>query len=305
MQPLWIDTDMGVDDALAIGLALNSPEVELVGIAVVAGNVARELGVRNALQVLELLERDEVPVFVGADAPLAREGVDAHAVHGSQGLGRARLPEPGMLPAGGAVSCLIDEIGKRPGELVVIAVGPLTNLALAERASPGVLNGARRVVAMGGALWRAGNVTPHSEFNIYADPHALRELLQAHVNLTLVPLDITERLALTHNQIAARLGARRDRWAQFVADATHTVVEYEQANSGFSGLHLHDPAAVAMAVDPSLFELRTVFIDVETEGEQIGHIAVSEEGHGYPVDCAIDVDAVRCMELLRHRLLDV
>lgn len=305
MQPIWIDTDMGVDDALAIALASKSPEIDLVGLAVVAGNVAHDLGVRNALQVLELLERAEVPVFVGADAPLVRDAVDAHAVHGSQGLGQARLPEPTMLPAGGAADSLINEIGTRPGELIVVAVGPLTNLALAERASPGVLNSARRVVAMGGALWRAGNVTPHSEFNIYADPHALRELLQADVNLTLVPLDITERLSLVQEQIAARLASRRDPWAQFVIDSTHSVIEYERAHSGVSALYLHDPAAVAMVIDPSLFDFRTVYIDVETEGEHIGHLAVREDGRGYPLDCAVEVDAVRCMELLSHRLLDI
>lgn len=307
MQPLWIDTDMGVDDALAIGLASKSPEVEIVGVAVVAGNVAQEVGVRNALQVLELLGRDEVPVYVGADAPLARSAVDAHAVHGSEGLGQARLPEPSMLPAGGAVDGLVDEIRARPGELIVVAVGPLTNLALAERASPGVLNCARRVVAMGGALWRAGNVTPHSEFNVYADPHALVELLQAEVNLTLIPLDITEKLALMKDQIAARLRGRSDSWGPFVTDATHSVIQYEQEQSDFSGLHLHDPAAVAMVIDPSLFDFRTVSIDVETKGDQIGHTVVcsGDERRGYPVECAVEVDVVRCTEFLSHRLLDI
>ena len=229
MQPVLFDTDLGVDDALAIAMALNAPELDVVGLTVVSGNVSIEQGTRSALQLLELLGRDDVPVYVGAEKPLFIDRVDAVQVHGSTGLGYAELPEPSTLPVGRAVDHVIREIQKRPGELIIVAIGPLTNLALAERKSPGILNRARRVVAMGGALWCGGNITDTSEYNIYADPHALSELLQAQTNLTLIPLDVTEQLTLTEGEIVAACKAHGNRWTRFRQEATQSVFEFEQA----------------------------------------------------------------------------
>ncbi len=307
MQPIVIDTDMGVDDALAIILAINSPEVELMGLTTVAGNVPLEQGTRNALQVLELLDRDEIPVYMGAAAPLERTPVNAQVVHGLHGLGDAELPEPQMLPAGRAVDYLISEIMTRPGELIIVAMGPLTNLLLAEQKSPGILNCARSVLAMGGALWCDGNITKTSEFNSFADPHALRQLIQADVELTLVPLDITQKLQLLESDIHAGLNGRKDAIATFISDSTRSVIAYEKEHANFPGLYLHDPAVAALIIEPALFETKILWIDVDVSAENAGCTTVHDEGAegAYPVEVAIDVDVDQFMLAFKHRVLGV
>ena len=305
MQPVLFDTDLGVDDALAIAIALNAAELDVIGLTLVAGNVSVEQGTRSALQLLELLGREDVPVYVGAEKPLFIDRVDAVQVHGSTGLGYAELPEPSTLPVGRAVDHIIREIQKRPGELIIVAIGPLTNLALAERKSPGILNRARRVVAMGGVLWCGGNITDMSEYNIYADPHALNELLQAQINLTLIPLDVTEQLTLTEDEIVAAGEAHGDRLTRFGQKATQSVFEFEHAQGGARKMHLHDPSVPALLIEPSLFAMRALAIGVETEGASAGSLKVLPEEieEGMSVDCAVDVDSARAMEFVHGRVL--
>ena len=311
MQPVILDVDMGVDDALAIILALQSPEVELLGISTVFGNVPLGQATRNALQVLELMERDDIPVYVGADEPLVRQPVHAEAVHGKTGLGAAELPEPETLPAGNALDFIVAALEGRPGQVIIVATGPLTNLALVEQQQPDILNQARRVLVMGGALAEAGNITPVSEYNSFADPHALHYLIAAGINMTLIPLDVTHRLGLAAEVIEARLSGRDDALASFVRDATQTVIDFEREHYGFAGLHLHDPAAIALAIDASLCQSQTYVLDVETTGElTAGQVVVDrrplsrdEEREGYPIDCAMGVDVERFMQLFTHRVL--
>jgi purine nucleosidase len=283
----------------------------VVGISTVAGNVPVEMGTRNALQVLELMQRDEIPVYVGAEAPLVRQAVHALEVHGEQGLGEARLPEPEILPAGSAIDFLIESINSRPGKAMVIATGPLTNLALAEKKKPGILNRARRVLAMGGTLREAGNITPVSEFNSFADPHACRQLIRAGVDMTLIPLDVTHRVGLEEATIQKLVSGKEDSVARFLEAATRTVIAFEKEHYGYAGIHLHDPAAIAMAIDPSLFEQETLWLDVETAGElTAGQMVVDRRplGHkgerkGYPVQCAVGIEVEAFMEMFLHRLL--
>jgi len=311
MQPIILDVDMGVDDALAIMLALQSPEVELLGISTVFGNVPLNQATRNALQVLELMGRDEIPVYVGAGEPLVRKLVYAAAVHGESGLGDAVLPDPEVLPAGNALDFLIQGIQARPGEVIVVATGPLTNLALVEKKQPGILDQARRVLVMGGALAEAGNITPVSEFNSFADPHAFHQLIKAETNMSLIPLDVTHQLGMAAETIAARLAGRDDAIARFIRESTRTVIAFEQEHYNYAGVHLHDPAAVAMGIDSSLFERETLVLDVETMGElTTGQVVVDrrpfsdeEERQGYPVDCAMKVDVDRLMHMFEHRVL--
>ncbi len=311
MQPIILDVDMGVDDALAIMLALQSPEVELLGISTVFGNVPLNQATRNALQVLELMGRDEIPVYVGAGEPLVRKLVHAAAVHGESGLGDAVLPDPEMLPAGNALDFLIEGIQARPGEVIVVATGPLTNLALVEKKQPGILDQARRVLVMGGALAEAGNITPVSEFNSFADPHAFHQLIKAETNMSLIPLDVTHQLGLAAETIEARLAGRDDAIARFIRESTRTVIAFEQEHYNYAGVHLHDPAAVALGIDSSLFEMETLVLDVETMGElTTGQVVVDrrpfsneEERQGYPVDCAMKVDVDRLMHMFEHRVL--
>ena len=311
MPPIILDVDMGVDDALAIMLALQSPEVELLGISTVFGNVPLNQATRNALQVLELMGRDDIPVYVGAGEPLIRKLVHAEAVHGESGLGDAVLPDPEMLPAGNALDFLIEGIQARPGEVIVVATGPLTNLALVEKKQPGILDQARRVLVMGGALAEAGNITPVSEFNSFADPHAFHQLIKAETNMLLIPLDVTHQLGLAAETIEARLAGRDDAIARFIRESTRTVIAFEQEHYNYAGVHLHDPAAVALGIDSSLCGMETLVLDVETMGElTTGQVVVDrrpfsdeEERQGYPVDCAMKVDVDRLMHMFEHRVL--
>ena len=311
MPPIILDVDMGVDDALAIMLALQSPEVELLGISTVFGNVPLNQATRNALQVLELMGRDDIPVYVGAGEPLIRKLVHAEAVHGESGLGDAVLPDPEMLPAGNALDFLIEGIQARPGEVIVVATGPLTNLALVEKKQPGILDQARRVLVMGGALAEAGNITPVSEFNSFADPHAFHQLIKAETNMLLIPLDVTHQLGLAAETIEARLAGRDDAIARFIRESTRTVIAFEQEHYNYAGVHLHDPAAVALGIDSSLCGMETLVLDVETMGDlTTGQVVVDrrpfsdeEERQGYPVDCAMKVDVDRLMHMFEHRVL--
>ena len=311
MIPVFLDVDMGVDDALAIIMALRSPEIELLGISTVFGNVSLDQATRNALQVLELMKRDEVPVYVGASEPLERVRVHAEAVHGKSGLGDAILPDPKMLPMGNALDFLVAEVEARPGEVVVVATGPLTNLALVEKRHPGILGQVRRIVVMGGALVEAGNMTAVSEFNSFADPHALRRLIEAEANMMLVPLDLTHQLGVSAEQVGARLKGRAAPIARFLLTAMRAVIAFEKEHYNYAGMHLHDPAAVAMAIDSSLYQVENFSLDVETSGElTTGQVVVdrrplcrAEEREGYPVDCATEIDVERFMQIFFHRVL--
>jgi purine nucleosidase len=216
-----------------------------------------------------------------------------------------------MLPAGNALDFLIEGIQARPGEVIVVATGPLTNLALVEKKQPGILDQARRVLVMGGALAEAGNITPVSEFNSFADPHAFHQLIKAETNMSLIPLDVTHQLGLAAETIAARLAGRDDAIARFIRESTRTVIAFEQEHYNYAGVHLHDPAAVALGIDSSLFEMETLVLDVETMGElTTGQVVVDrrpfsdeEERQGYPVDCAMKVDVDRLMHMFEHRVL--
>ena len=310
MRPVILDMDPGVDDALAIVLALNSPEIEVMGVSVVSGNVPLEDCARNAMQVLELLERQDMPVYVGAGRPLVREPVYAFEVHGERGLGEAELPEPDMMPLGDATSFMIESINARPGEVTLVATGPLTNLAIAEARAPGILQQARRVIAMGGALQEPGNITPMSEFNFHVDPHAARNVLMAGANMTLLPLGVTRQVTLEEAAIQQRALSDSPR-VQFCADAARTVIDFGKRLYGRDSMALHDPLAVALAIDPEICETEIHWLDVETEGQLVaGQVVVDrrpfiDDGDrvGAEVECAMRANTERVLALFTERVL--
>ena len=198
-------------------LALGSPELDVIGICTVSGNVPLNTGTRNAQGLLQLFDRTEIPVYEGADQPLKRDPVFATEVHGESGMGQAVLPEPALDVRGNAVDFLVQTLSDQPGEITIIAVGPLTNLALAEQRQPGTLQKAKQVIAMGGAIAETGNSTPVAEFNFYADPHAVHTVIHSGATLLIVPLDATRQVVLSEsdieNQIAplenSRISIRR------------------------------------------------------------------------------------------------
>ena len=302
-----MDVDTGVDDALALLLALTSPEVELVGVCTVAGNVPLERTTDNTLRLLQWAGRADVPVYAGAERPLVRSAVAAADVHGVTGLGAAQLPEARTAPAGDGVEFMLSTLQARPGEVTLVATGPLTNLAYAESRVPGVLRRARQVVVMGGAVGVPGNITPTAEFNFYADPHAAHQVLASEAELVLVGLDVTEQVVLEQDVLRTCQGV----CAAFCRAACAPVMALGAELYGLTGIHLHDPVALGVALWPQLFRTQQLWVDVETAGElTAGQVVVDQRPlvddqhrRGQLVTCAVDVEQARFLELFTERVL--
>lgn len=283
MRPLILDLELTADDVLAILMALRSPEVEVMGISV-SSEVSRE-GVRSALQILELMGRDDIPVYVGAENPLPAR---VEKTPGPRGWGEESLPEPEMLPAGEAVEFLIQGIRSRVGEVVAIAAGTLTNLALAEERHPGILKQARRVLILERAR----------QDNLSANPQAVHRVLRSGANATLLPFEIVPQWRPGGNALPALAEDRPDPVNAFIRRVIGAEIE------AGGGLYLHSPLAVAMSFDPALVSMETRGLEV---GED-GRVAVEpwlpgrEVGKGYPVECVAKIEAERFVRLFAHRL---
>lgn len=268
-RPLWIDCDTGIDDALALLLAAGDPGARLVGVSTVAGNCPLPLATANTLRVLELAALGHVPVSAGAAGPLVGPARDARHVHGDDGLGgqAGALPAARARPLGEpAAQALAAALRSQPGEITVVATGPLTNLALALALDPGCAACARQVVVMGGAATVPGNVGPAAEFNLAADPEAAAVVLAAPWPLTLVGLDVTMRVRAGAAEAAALRRAGREAPA-FCAAAIEAYIRAYAALGLPGEAPLHDPLAVAVACAPGLVAAWEVPVAVETRGE--------------------------------------
>jgi len=263
--PIVLDCDPGHDDAIAILLALGSPELELVGVTTVSGNQTLDKTTANALRVLEFVGRDDVPVFAGADRPLVRERFVADYVHGETGLDGPDLPPPSRAPAdGNAVAFLADEIRGRQGRLTLVPTGPLTNVALLLALAPDARP--ERIVAMGGAIGE-GNRTPAAEFNIWADPEAARRVYESGIDLTMIGLDVTHRALLTDAHTEEF--RRRGRVGRFVAELMDFYARFHrELYRDLEGTPIHDPVAVAHVALPGLVDVRDARITVDCGWEQ-------------------------------------
>ncbi|HWO06651.1 MAG TPA: nucleoside hydrolase [Methylomirabilota bacterium] len=323
---LLIDTDPGIDDALAILLALASPEVRIETVTVVAGNVPVDLAAANARRILAVAAPTPMPpVIRGAEAPLKRSLVTAGHVHGQDGLGnldrfvdrggRLRYPEPpppkppSMVEARSAAEAILETVDRWGPELTVVALGPLTNLAAAAALDARRLARAGRVVVMGGAVTVAGNVTPAAEFNFFVDPEAAAQVLEAGLAVELIPLDVTRRVVLAQAVLTERL--RRcpdDRIARFILDFTLHGFAFGASQEG-GGIVLHDPLAMAVALDPSLVTFEPMSVEVECEGKLTRGLSLADRraisSHRKRVpSCrvAMDVDADAVLRLFLERL---
>lgn len=282
-----LDTDPGIDDSLAILLALASPEVELAGVGVTGGNCALPDGVRNALGMVELARRPDVPVCAGVALPLIRPPFTAPETHGDAGLGYARLPEPVTSVSGEhAVDLIIREIMEHPGEVTLVAVAPLTNVAMAVRKEPRIVEAVREVIIMGGAIRADGNTTQMAEFNFFVDPHAAHIVLHSGMPITLLPWDITKDVLLTQVDID-RLLQTDSPVSRFVADSTRFYIEFHEACFGFSGCSINDPVALAMAFVPDLAVTTPMRIEVEYTSE----LTAGKTVIGYAGETAREPDA--------------
>ena len=296
--PIVIDCDPGHDDAIAILLALASPEVELRGISTVACNQTLDKTTRNALKVLELADRADIPVVAGADAPLKRTLRTAANVHGESGLDGPDLPDPTTKPVDGDVVDVLAE-WLDPG-VVLVPTGPLTNVARLLERHP---HAADRIVWMGGAI-AEGNVTPAAEFNAYVDPEAARIVFESGMDVTMIGLDVTH-MALFDSTHAERLrGAGKA--GKAVAELADFFLEFHRQRYRFDGAPIHDAMAVAHVIDPTLVTTLNCNISIETTSEFCDGRTVVDRwlvtGRPENAHAGIDVDAHRFLELLVERI---
>jgi purine nucleosidase len=265
-RQIIIDTDPGQDDAVAILLALASPqELELLGIVAVAGNVPLRLTARNARIVCELAGRADVPVYAGCERPMHRDLVTAEYIHGKTGLDGPTLPEPttALQPQHG-VDFLIDALRRADaGSVTLCALGPLTDIAMALVKAPDVAGKVAEIVAMAGAYFEVGNVTPAAEFNVYVDPHAADLVLRSGIPITMIPLDVSHK-ALTTRPRIERFRALGTRCGVAVAEMLDFFERHDVEKYGFDGGPLHDPCVIAYLLRPALLRGRKVNVTVET-----------------------------------------
>lgn len=306
-QKLIIDTDPGQDDAVAILLALASPEIDLLGITTVAGNVPLVLTQENARKICDLAGRTDMPVFAGANAPLARPLVTAEHVHGRTGLDGPVLPPPVTpLQDRHAVDFLIETIRTEDANSVTIApVGPLTNIAMALRQAPDIAARIQQIVLMGGGYFEGGNITPAAEFNIYVDPEAAAEVFGAGIPIVMMPLDVTHKVLTT----SARTRKIRDigsRTAVVVADMLEFFERFDEEKYGSDGGPLHDPCTIAWMLRPGMFSGRQCNVEIETKSDLtmgmtvIDWWQVSDRPHNAFVVGDVDADAF--FDLVTERL---
>ncbi|MFA8385583.1 MAG: nucleoside hydrolase [Pelagibaca sp.] len=266
-RKIIIDTDPGQDDAVAILLALASPEeLDVLGITAVAGNVPLPLTEKNARIVCELAGKPETRVFAGCDAPIARKLVTAEHVHGKSGLDGPTLPDPTIpLQEGHAVDFIIDTLrGEPSGTVTLCPLGPLTNIAVALQRAPDIAERIQEIVLMGGAYFEVGNITPTAEFNIYVDPEAAKLVFDCGAPITVMPLDVTHKALVTteRNNAFRTLGTPV---GTAVAEMTDFFERFDKEKYGSSGAPLHDPCVTAYLIKPELFTGRHINVEIETD----------------------------------------
>src|SRR5216683_3038526 len=261
-----IDTDPGVDDALALLLAMRSPELKIEAITAVAGNVPLDLTLPNTLRMVEIAGRTDIPVAAGARAPLLRRLVTAAYAHGENGLGGAVFPEPTTKPVASPAAKFISQIVRKyPGDVTLITIGPLTNIATALNSDPELASMVRALVMMGGSL-SGGNITPAAEFNVYVDPEAARIVFQSGIPVTMVGLDVTRRTSLTDEHLHT-LEAAQNPVSQAAAKIGRNAINHNRERGYLVGPNMHDSLAVAGFLDPAILKLQDYYVDVETTGE--------------------------------------
>lgn len=305
-----LDCDPGIDDALAILLACASPEVDLIGVTTVGGNALVEQETRNALAVLELAGATHVPVAQGCARGLIKDLIPAADTHGLNGLGYAELPAPRTRPlAQHAVDFLIETLLAAPGDITLVATGPLTNIALAVRREPRIVHAVQRCIIMGGAFRHEGNMPLRGEYNVWCDPHAARIVYHSGLPITLVPLDVTYHCLFRQadmRHIATQAGAHTP-IVRFLADATRFYIAYHKTAQNIEGCAINDALALALVFAPDLVTTEALYVDVET-GDGPAHAATCADfwrltGRPPNMRVALDVNAERFMQLFVARVV--
>ena len=308
VQKIIIDTDPGQDDAVAILLALASPdEIEVLGITAVAGNVPLYLTEKNARIVCELAGRPDIGVYAGCARPLKRKLITAEHVHGKTGLDGPELPEPKIkLKEKHGVDFIIDTFMQEPKNSVSLCpLGPLTNIATAILKEPRITSRIKQIVLMGGAYFEVGNITPAAEFNIFVDPDAAKIVFASGIEMVVMPLDVTHKALVTtqrneaFRQLKTSVGVA-------VAEMTDFFERFDKEKYGSAGAPLHDPCVTAYLIDPTIFSGRKINVEIETESELTLGMTVADwwrvtdrEPNAFFVG---DLDANKFFNLLTNRL---
>ncbi len=317
LHKIIIDTDPGVDDAMAIFFALCSPELEVIGLTTIFGNVHTDLATTNALRLLEIAGRTDIPVARGAEHPLAGPfGGPVPFVHGEDGQGNAFLPPPTTTAIEQpAATFIVEQIMAAPGEITLVPIGPLTNIALALRLEPRIAQNVRQVVLMGGNALCPGNATPCAEANIHNDPEAADVVFGAEWPVTMVGLDVTHATNMTPEHLA-RYAQAQNPLAQHIARIVPFYQGYfERSQPGLRGIYVHDSSAIGCVIDPTLFTIERWPIRVETQGISRGKTwpfigsgndpAPAAWKNRPPVNVCVRVDAGRLIALETARLTGV
>ena len=291
MKRVILDMDPGVDDALAIILAILSPELRVEAITTVSGNVHVDLCTRNVLRVLEVLRPEIAPMVAsGETGPLmaAETSLDASRVHGRDGLGDLdrftsedgvkRYPEPSLYSASSdhAVDVILSLIAEHPNEIILIPTGPLTNVAKAIIQEPEQMRKVRELIIMGGAFKVPGNVTAVAEFNIFSDPHAADVVVNSGLPITFVGLDVTHQVRLLESLIRREIEPLNTQLSQFVCDVASFYIDFHRDYDDMAGCYLHDPLAVGVAINPGLVETERLYVRVEKQGKMTRGMTVAD-----------------------------
>lgn len=307
-RKIIIDTDPGQDDAVAILLALASPEdIEVLGITAVAGNVPLPLTEKNARIVCELAGMPDTKVFAGCDAPISRKLVTAEHVHGKTGLDGPQMADPAMpLQDMHGVDFIIETLrSEAPGTVTLCPLGPLTNIATAFHRAPDIIECVQEIVLMGGAYFEVGNITPSAEFNIYVDPEAAEIVFKSGVPLTVMPLDVTHKALTTRPRVEAfrQIGSEPCR---MVAEWTDFFERFDKEKYGSEGAPLHDPCVIAYIIQPELFSGRHINVEIETGSELTLGMTVADwwrvSGRAPNATFMGDLDADGFFALLTERI---
>lgn len=303
MKKIIIDCDPGLDDTLALLLASKSEEIDIQAVCTVAGNCSLENATNNAFKALDLANKNNIPVYKGMNKALKVDSEDASYVHGNNGMGGVYY-EPINRQAEDlhAVDYLLKTVRENPNEIIIVAIGPLTNIASAIQKDSEFARNVKKLIIMGGAIEK-GNVTPYAEFNFYKDPHAAQIVFGTDFNeIVMMGLDATNKLPLTERLENILQNADSD-LAQFIFAITRTGAKFDRS-CGFSGALLHDPITIAYLIEPSIIKLKDAKVNIELEGEKIGKSNVTFiENSNCKV--AYDVDSDKFYKLLFKRALNI
>jgi purine nucleosidase/pyrimidine-specific ribonucleoside hydrolase len=318
-MPIILDTDGGVDDALALIMALKSPQLDLKAITVVAGNINLDQAANNVLRVMSIVQPNTLPIVAkGCEKPLVKPPFNAAGIHGADGLGEltqfkeidgtARYPQLTIKPSTeNAIDVILQAAEEYGSSLNIVALGPLTNLATAIQKDAATMKKIGRIIIMGGAVTVPGNITAAAEFNFFVDPDAAQIVMGSGISLTLVGLDVAMKAPLSRQVVEDNLKNYPSKITQFIVDCTGIYMNFYRDNEGFYGCYLHDPLAMAVAIDPSIVTTESLYMMVETTGRFTTGLSLAdrrfrrdEKTNPPNVDACLEVDTGRFFQLFNQ-----